>query len=164
MARAVVLSDASPLIALSLIDRLDLLHSLLDRITITDVVQREVLPGGCKPGQAAIAAAIEAEWIRVIGDPWPEPKLHELDEGEASTLRAAMHLKVPRLVLIDERAGRAVARELGIAHSGTVGVIVQAKKRGLVPSARQLFEQMLARHFRVAAEMIREALAQAGEG
>jgi len=66
--------------------------------------------------------------------------------------------------LIDERTGRAVARELGITHTGTVGLIVQAKKRRLVPSARRIFEQLLAKDFRVAAEMIREALAQAGEG
>ncbi len=164
MARPVVLSDASPLIALSLIDRLDLLHSLLGRITITDVVKSEVLVGGTKPGQAAIAAAIKAKRIRVIADRWPEPKLPELDEGEASTLRAAIHLGVRCLVLIDERAGRAVARELGITHTGTVGLIVQAKKRRLVPSARRIFEQLLAKDFRVAAEMIREALAQAGEG
>lgn len=98
MARSVVLSDASPLIALSLIDRLDLLHSLLGQITITDVVKAEVLEGGTKPGQAAIAAAIEAERIRVIADEWAEPKFPELDEGEASTLRAAIHLERPCLV------------------------------------------------------------------
>ncbi len=98
MARPVVLSDASPLIALSLIDRLDLLHSLLGRITITDVVKSEVLVGGTKPGQAAIAAAIKAKRIRVIADRWPEPKLPELDEGEASTLRAAIHPGVRCLV------------------------------------------------------------------
>jgi predicted nucleic acid-binding protein len=87
-----------------------------------------------------------------------------LDEGEASTLRAAEHIGVPCLVLIDERAGRATARELGIALSGTLGLIVQARKRGLIPSARAAFEQLLERDFRVAAEMIREALVQVGEG
>ena len=66
MARPVVLSDASPLIALSLIDRLDLLHRLFGRITITEVVRSEVLEGGTKPGQGAIATAIQGEQIRVI--------------------------------------------------------------------------------------------------
>lgn len=163
MARSIVLSDASPLIALSLVDRLDLLHSLLGRITITDVVKQELLAGGAKPGQAAIATAIEAERIQAIADRWSEPEFHELDEGEASTLRAAIGLGVPCLVLIDERIGRAVAKEWGIAHTGTVGLIVQAKRRGLVPSAKGIFEELLANGFRVAAELIREALAQVGE-
>jgi predicted nucleic acid-binding protein len=163
MARRVVLSDASPPIAFSLLGRLDLLHALLGRITITDVVQSEILAGGERPGQTAIAAAIRARRIRAIIDRWAEPRLPDLDEGEASTLRAAIHQSLPCLVLIDERAGRAVAKELGIAHVGTVGVIVQAKKRGLVPAARTLFEQLFAQDFRVSAGLINEALAQVGE-
>jgi predicted nucleic acid-binding protein len=164
MAHAVVLSDASPLIALALIDRLNLLHSLFGEVLITEVVKGEVLVGGDKPGETAIAAAIEASWIRVIADQWLEPQFPDLDEGEASTLRAAMQIGVPCLVLIDERVGRATARELGIPLSGTLGLIVQARKRGLIPSARAAFEQLLERDFRVATEMIREALAQVGEG
>lgn len=163
MARPVVLSDASPLIALSLIARLDLLYSLLGQITITDVVQSEVLAGGDRPGQAAIVAAIRARRIKVIIDRWSEPKLPYLDEGEASTLRAASHQSAPCLVLIDERVGRTVAKEMGIAHTGTVGLILQAKKRGPIPAARTLFEQLFAHDFRVSAGLISEALAQAGE-
>ena len=164
MARPVVLSDASPLFALSLIDQLDLLPLLLGTITITEVVRNEVLIGSAKPGEAAIAEAIKAGAIRVIADQWQQPRFPELDEGEASTLRAATHLGARCLVLIDERVGRAIARELRIAYTGTVGVIVQAKKRGFILSARTLFQQLLAQQFRVSVELIREALVQAGEG
>lgn len=163
MARRVILSYTSPLIAFSLLERLDLLHALLGRITITEVVRSELLAGGDKPGQPAIAAAIRARRIQVIADTWPEPTFPDLDEGEASTLRAAIHQRAPCLVLIDERAGRAVARDLGIAHAGTLGLIVQAKKRGLVPAAKTLFERLFAQDFRVSAKLINEALAQASE-
>lgn len=151
------------LIAFSLLGRLDLLHALLGGITITDIVRSEILAGGDRPGQSAIAAAIRARRIRAIIDRWTEPRLLDPDEGEASTLRAAMHQSQPCLVLIDERAGRAVAKEFGIAHVGTVGLIVQAKKRGLIPAARTLFEDLFAQDFRVSAGLINEALAQAGE-
>jgi len=163
MAQSIVLSDASPLIALALINRLDLLQSLLGQVSITEVVKAEVLAEGSKPGEPAIAEAIKSNWIRVIADEWPEPQFTALDEGEASTLRAAVNVGAPCLVLIDERAGRAVATELGIAIAGTVGLIVQAKKRGLIPSARALFAELLKKEFRVGAEMIREALVQVGE-
>jgi predicted nucleic acid-binding protein len=53
---------------------------------------------------------------------------------------------------------------LGIALSGTLGLIVQARRRGLIPSARAAFEQLLERDFRIAAEMIREALGAGGGG
>ncbi len=163
MAQRIVLSDASPLIALALVDRLDLLHSLFGQVSITEVVKGEVLFDGTKPGEAAIAAAIKAGWIRVIGDQWPEPQFPALDEGEASTLRAAVNIGVPCLVLIDERAGRTVATELGIAIAGSVGLIVQARRRGLIPSARAVYVELLDKDFRIGAEMIRGALAQAGE-
>lgn len=161
--RRLVLSDASPLIALSLIDRLNVLHALFGTITITGVVQAEVLAGGNRPGQSALAAALKAKRIRVIFDEWPEPKLPDLDEGEASTLRAAQHYGGPCLVLIDERAGRAVAKASGIAHAGTVGLLVHAKQRGFIQSAKTAFEQLLAKDFRVSAQLIKDALVQAGE-
>ena len=163
--RPLVLSDASPIIALSLIDRLDLLAGLFGAITITETVRAEVLPPGSKPGVSGIAAAIEAERIRVVADPLPDPPWPFLDEGEATTLRAALNAasKSRALVLIDERAGRALAHELGLAHTGTVGVIVQAKRRGMIASSRAFFEALLAHEFRVSAAMIRAALEQTGE-
>jgi len=163
MAQRLVLSDASPLIALALVERLDLLRSLFGEISITEIVKAEVLGDGSKPGTASIAAAVQAAWLRVIPDAWPLPQFPALDEGEASILRAAINLGVPCLVLIDERAGRAVAKELGVAMAGTVGLIVLAKKRGLIPSARAAFAELLEKDFRIGAEMIRAALVQAGE-
>jgi predicted nucleic acid-binding protein len=74
-----------------------------------------------------------------------------------------MNIGPPCLVLIDERAGGTVASASGLAIAGTVGLIVHARKRGLIPSAKAMFEQLLDRGFRVGAETIREALAQAGE-
>jgi len=44
------------------------LRALSGGIAITDAVEAEVLVGGAKPGEAAIAAAIESGWIRVIAD------------------------------------------------------------------------------------------------
>ena len=85
MAR-LVLSDASPLplIALSLIGRLDLLPALFGPITITEVVQAEVLAGGDRPGQTALAAATRETRIRVIGESKSEPALLALDEATES--------------------------------------------------------------------------------
>jgi hypothetical protein len=66
MAHPVVLSDASPLIALALIDRLNLLHSLFGEVLITEVVKGEILVGGDKPGETAIEATGSAS-LRTSG-------------------------------------------------------------------------------------------------
>ena len=129
MAQRIVFSDASPLIGLSLVDGLGWLESLFGVICITDVVADELLPGSNKPGEAEITAAIAAGSIRIVEDVWSEPAFPTLDEGEASTLRAAVNQEEPCLVIIDETAGRAVASELGLTVTGVVGVIIVARRR-----------------------------------
>lgn len=92
-----------------------------------------------------------------------EPVFAELDEGEASTLRAAVNLRRPCLILMDEKAGRAIAQELGFAVTGTAGIILAAKRRRLIPAARPVFEQLLENDFRLSAELIRAVLTESGE-
>jgi len=64
---------------------------------------------------------------------------------------------------MDERAGRAVAKEKGIAVIGTAALIGEAKKRGLIPSAREAFEVLHQSDFRISANVIRTVLARVGE-
>ena len=68
------------------------------------------------------------------------------------------------LVLMDERAGRATAKELGIQVAGTAAVIGMAKKKGLVPSAKACFARLHASEFRIGKEVIQAVLLQVGEG
>jgi len=160
----IVLVDASPLIALAAVGGLEWLHRLFGTVTLTTVVRDEVIPGAGRAGEIEIADAIERKRLRVIDDEWSTPQFPELDEGEARVLRAAANLRVPCLLLIDERAGRAVARELGFPVVGTVGIIVAARRRAFIPTARTVFEQLLDRDFRISAELIRAALSECGEG
>ena len=163
MAQRVVFSDASPLIGLSLVDGLGWLESLFGVVCITDVVADELLPGGNKPGEAEITAAIAEGSIRIIEDVWTEPAFPTLDEGEASTLRAAMNQEEPCLVIIDETAGRAVASELGLTVTGVVGIIIAARRRGLIASAKNVFKALLQHDFRLAGTLIDAALKSLGE-
>jgi len=159
----IALADASPLIALGIVGGLAWTHALFGKVLLTAAVQDEVAPGSDRPGEREIAAAIRRGWLKVIQEEWTEPAFAELDEGEASTLRAAVNLRRPCLILMDEKAGRAVARELGFAVTGTAGVILAAKRRQLIPAVRPIFEQLLENDFRLSAELIRAVLDEAGE-
>lgn len=163
MDQRVVFCDASPLIGLSLVDGLGWLESLFRVVCITDVVADELQPGSRKPGEAEIAAAIAVGSIRIVADVWTEPDFPTLGEGEASTLRAAVNQKGPCLVIIDETAGRAVASELGLTVTGVVGVIIAARRRGLIASAKKVFESLLKHDFRLADTLIDAALRSLGE-
>jgi len=133
-------------------------------VTLATVVRDEVIPGARPAGESEIADAIERKRLRVIDDEWSTPQVPELDEADASVLGAAVNRGVPCLLLIDERTGRAVARQPGFAVSGTIGVIVAARWRAYIPVARPVFEHLFDRDFRTLAESIRAALSECGEG
>jgi hypothetical protein len=141
---SLVVADTTPLSCLVRIGRVDLLHALFPDVRIPPAVAEELDRG----------AAILGDWrplllpsarIEVVA---PSPLLRllqeELDAGEAAALALAAALRAD-LVLVDEARGRAVARRLGLAVLGTVGLIAAAKKRGMIPAARPLIAEVRTR-------------------
>ena len=160
---AIVIADASPLIALARVGGLSWLQQLFTEVMVTDVVFAEVLTGRHPDTEAPIQQARTAGWLQTIAIATTEPALPDLDEGEASSIRLALSRNGPALLLIDERSGRAVAQELGLSVAGTAAVIGLARQRGLIPSARQVFAALHASDFRIAPAVIQAVLDRCGE-
>ena len=160
---AIVISDASPLIALARVNGLLWLQQLFTEVVVTDVVLAEVLTGRYLDTEAPIEQALAAGWLQVVVVDSSEPALPDLDEGEAASIRLALSSGEPVLLLIDERAGRAVAQELGLTVAGTAAVIGLARQRGLIASARDVFAALHASDFRMAPAVIQAVLDRCGE-
>lgn len=158
-----VLADASPLIALTRLGGLNWLRALFGPVMLPETVRAEILDRGDWPGQEGLRAAIASGLLVVRGDDGGAPELPELDEGEAACIRLALRHGGPTLILMDERVGRAVAGELGIAVAGTAALIGLAKQRDLIPSAREAFAELLRGDFRISGEVIRTVLTRVGE-
>jgi predicted nucleic acid-binding protein len=128
--------NAGPLVALSLADRLDLLPALFPEFWIPDPVYHEVTVAGWgRPGAKSLATP---DWLsRVRQAPTPDPLLvAELDPGEAAVIALARSIP-PAMVVIDEKRGRRVARQVyGLTVKGTAGLLVEAHRRGLVTDLR----------------------------
>ena len=133
-----VVVDATPLIALSLINRLDLLRQLFSEVLVPRAVYQEVVQlGPDLPGAAALTGA---DWIRVRsprGKPTIEPLLLGLDRGELDALLLAREL-VADWVIMDERLGRRVANALQVPVKGTIGILLAAAQAGLLTKAEAL--------------------------
>lgn len=105
--RAVV--NAGPLVALSLLDQLDLLPALFAECWVPQAVFNEVAVEGIgKPGAKSLQGA---DWqARVRVSPFPDPLLvMELDVGEAEVISLARQLS-PCVAIIDELMREAVER------------------------------------------------------
>lgn len=164
MARKIVLADASPLIGLARVDGLPWLRKLYRTISITKAVRAEATGARELSGAVTISAALKQGWIRVLRREWSEPPLPQLDAGEASTLRAAIALGTGTLVLLDDLQARREAQRLGIAMTGTAGIVVEARRAGLIPAARPVFARLAEVGFHLGDGLIQAILAELGEG
>ncbi len=127
--------NASPLILLGKIRRLDLLFVDEPRVVVPSTTFSEVAPlqvatslPGWHPGLPPIA--VEPD----VPIP-PEVIRHALDPGESMVLAVALHLRAGGddvEVVLDERRGRRAAAALDLSLVGTAGLVLRAKAEGLL--------------------------------
>jgi predicted nucleic acid-binding protein len=165
-AELTVYADATVLIALGRIDRLNLLALLPTPIYVTEWVWREVASNAEKPGVAALLRARAERLIAVVdeGDPSAFP---ELDPGESTVLTAAAAAHAA--VLVDERKAREVIavtpqlKEATQGTIGTIGLILLAKRRGRIAAVRPVLDDLIQQGFWVSPPLYRDALERAHE-
>jgi predicted nucleic acid-binding protein len=158
----IVVVNATPIIALVLINQLSLLQYLYNEVIIPPEVQAEVLTGG--PSGVGKVELEGANWIRTIPlqDPRRADLLSDLDRGEAEVIALAQELDA-QLIIIDERLARRHAKRLGLTLTGTLGVLLKAKEQGVIPVIAPLIDQLRQGGIRLSQAVVTEALELAGE-
>jgi len=154
----VVVSDTSPIRYLVLIGEADLLERLYGRILIPHAVSVE-LQTQQTPEAVRTWMHAAPSWVEV--NTAHQPRLEHLisstlDSGEGAPISIALEMEAD-LMLMDERAGGEEARRLGIAVTGTLGVLARGAERGLVRMSSSL-DKLLATKFRVRPEVVRQIL------
>lgn len=136
-----VVSDTSPLCYLSLINLLDVLPVIFDKVTIPSAVHQELLLGG-SPVKEWLANP--PAWLEIVS-PADVNANFNLDLGETAAIALSLELQ-PDNLLIDERKGRFVAGKLGIQVYGTLGVIAIAAEQKLL-DGNAAIDQLLQTNF-----------------
>lgn len=158
--RPVVLNN-TPLVALWTLGRLDFLRELWGDVLIPEAVRSEFLAFD----EADRVAALEgATWIHRVqlAEPARALAFVGLDRGEAEVLALAEERKA-RLVVLDERRGRKYARRLGLALTGTLGVLLLAKEAGLVNRVGKELSKLRQAGLYVEDSLVERVLELAGE-
>lgn len=160
----VPVSNTSPLTNLAAIGQFDLLRQLYGRLWIAEVVWDELNAGGrAWPGRAEVAAADWIERRAAQNRPLVTALRERLDPGEAETIALAVECSPP-FVLMDEKEGRHAARRFGLKTVGVVGVLIEAKARGLIAEAGPLLERLRQEAgFYLSDRVIQDARAFCGE-
>lgn len=135
----IIVSNASPIIALNELDKLQLLRDLFQEIIIPKEVDNELSPGKSSRFQIE-----DSSWIKVQS---PKDQLavgvltYFLDSGEAEAIILAKELSADRLI-IDEKAGRKTAKRLDLNIIGTLGFLLLAKEEGLISNITPCLDKL----------------------
>lgn len=140
-----IVADSTCLIGLERIGRLDILTSSFQSITVPPEVQREF--------------GTPLPWLQIEA-----PSDHALvaalkmlvDDGEAEAIALASERK--SRIILDDKQARAVAQRLGVAVIGTVGVLVKAKRSGIISALKPVLDALDRNDFFISEALKKEAL------
>ncbi|HAZ45150.1 MAG TPA: DUF3368 domain-containing protein [Cyanobacteria bacterium UBA11369] len=159
------ISNSSVLIALSTIGQLQLLNQRFPSgILLPQAVWREVVETGAgQPGSEEISSASWLTVREVANKPLVSALRIDLDEGEAEAI--ALFTEQPgEAILLDEKNARRVARQMGLPILGTVGILIWAKRTGLIPTLKEQLDLLQSQgKFRLSQILYQEALKKVGE-
>ena len=157
----IVVSDTTPLRYLAVIGGLEWLPAVFGQVVCPPEVMAECLHERA-PAPLRDWALSAPSWLRIV--PVSDaaralPFEVHLDAGETAALCLAREIHAD-LVLLDERRGRSAAARLGLAVTGTLGVLVEAALRGVADFDAALFLLTTRTNFRVSEAVIAAARAR----
>jgi predicted nucleic acid-binding protein len=163
MPKPIIVSNTSPISELAKIGQLEILEQLYGRVCIPQEVFEE-LANGDHPARTLV---LSLRWIHThkIGNPEEMQSLFlstGLHSGECAAIVLAEELSANRL-LIDDLAARIEAKARNVPIIGTLGILVVAKKRAIVPSIRDLIDELRRNGTRISQRLYLDILTVAGE-
>ena len=125
-----VVMNASPIILLNKINRLDLLNRLFDSVLIPEAVVQEI-NAVIALDEPTILSKISYECIKVTNRAAVISMLGRLHLGEVEVMVGALEQGV-KTVVLDDFLARNKAKQLGLYVTGTLGIIIKAKNSNLI--------------------------------
>ena len=147
-----IVSDTSCLILLDKIKQLDLLKALFGKITVTQLVADEF--GKKLPDFIQIENPQNLTYQKILES--------FVDIGEASVLALAIEKK-ECLLIIDDNKGRREAKQLDLTFTGTIGILIIAREKGLIKSLSEILEKIKKTDFRISESIINDAKRRCNE-
>ena len=156
-----VVSNTTPIISLLKLNRIEILKELYRQIHIPFAVYQEVEVGKNKGYYQELT---KIDWIIIskVKDEQAVKYFLDLDAGEAEAIVLASETNA-NLIILDEKLGRFHAKHAGLNVTGTIGVLIKAKKNGLIKELKPLLTELTQKDVWISDKLKWEILKQVDE-
>jgi predicted nucleic acid-binding protein len=158
-----VVSNSSPIIHLAKIGHLNLLQEFFCELLIPEAVYEECITDG--KGRTEVSLIKQASWLRVVqvaNQNLFKLLNSEIDRGEAEAITLALESQAS-LILLDDSDAREKARLYQLPITGTLGLLLRARKSGKVTSLSEKLDALRNTGFWLNAELGHRLLSEVGE-
>ena len=155
-----VIVNSTPIIGLADIGRLDLLQQVYQQITIPQAVYDEIISPSVKK-----QVEENRQWIiveQIQDNSQKQMYRAKLHAGEVEVMILAQEQKAD-LVILDDNAAKKTAKYLGLNVTGTLGVLLRAKREGYIEAVAPLMDALSKDHFFIDEKVRSLVLRQAEE-
>jgi len=151
-----VITNTTPVLSLLKIDKLDILKELYGQIIIPNAVYQEIEEGKYKEFYTDLK---QIDWIIIksIKDKKSCEYFVDLDNGETEVLILAKEINAD-LIILDEIIGRRYCKVLKYNLTGTLGVLLRAKEKGIIKSVKSLLFELIEKGTWLNPKLINEVL------
>ena len=142
-----IISNTSCLIVLDNIGMVDVLKELYGKVSITEEVSKEF--GKTVPDWIEVRKVSDNKYLKLIKN--------FVDLGEASTIALAVETD-DIVIILDDLKARKLAQKLNLKITGTIGVLIKARKRNIITSTQEVLNKLRNEGFRISDEIEKEFL------
>lgn len=156
----IVISDTTPLISLMKIESLDILEKMYKGIIIPKAVYDELIINMDYQSEIYIIQNCRFLQTKIVKENLSVSLLQKqlkLDLGESEAIVLANSIDAD-LIIIDERKARRIAKDIGLNVTGTLGILVEAKQRGLVKELKPLLDELIKNDIRIGKKLYKDIL------
>ena len=156
-----VVSNTTPIISLLKVGKLEILKELYQELCIPYEVYLEIEAGKNKEYYTDLT---KVEWIRIVKIQSEKSLLFflDLDKGEAEAIALANETNAD-LIILDETLGRFHAKHIGWNVTGTIGVLLKAKEKGIIDKIKPILNELSQKGIWLSEKLIKQTLTKASE-
>jgi uncharacterized protein len=156
-----VVSNTTPILSLLKVNKLHILKDLYHELYIPQEVYLEIEAGNDKEFYVDLT---KIEWIKILKIQNEKSLLFflDLDKGEAEAIVLANEIDA-NLIILDETLGRFHANHIGLKVTGTIGILLKAKEKGIIDKIEPILIELTKKGIWLGKKLINQTLIKADE-